>query len=56
MSRYQISSYTWDKGAPTAREGVKIKTRFAYVFIDIEDVADLSNQLIDWLENQEGAA
>ena len=55
MSRFQISRYTWDKGAPTAREGVKIKTRYAYVFIDIEDITDLTNELIDWLETQEGA-
>lgn len=56
MSRYQVSAYTWDRGAPTARDGVKIKTRFAYVFIDTEDIADLSNRLIDWLETHEGEA
>ena len=56
MSRCQISSYTWDKGAPTARDGVKIKTRYAYIFIDTEDIADLTNRLIDWLETHEGEA
>ena len=50
MTIRSIKTSYWDRGKPTQRLGVRIKNDHGYLFIEPEDVVEVSNRLVDWLE------
>ena len=50
MTIRSIRTYYWDRGKPTQRLGVRIKNEHGFLFIATEDVVEVANRLVDWLE------
>lgn len=50
MTIRSVRTYFWDRGKPTQRLGVLIKNEHGFLFIEPEDVVEVSNRLVDWLE------
>lgn len=50
MTIRSIKTYYWDRGKPTQRLGVRIKNKHGFLFIEPEDVVEVANRLVDWLE------
>lgn len=51
MTIRSIKTYYWDRGKPTQRLGVRIKNEHGFLFIEPEDVVEVANRLVDWLES-----
>ena len=45
-----VKTYYWDRGKPTEKLGVLIRNQHGFLFIEPEDVVEVSNRLVDWLE------
>lgn len=50
MTIRSIKTHYWDRGKPTQTLGVRVKNDHGYLFIEPEDVVEVSNRLVDWLE------
>ena len=50
MTIRSVKTYYWDRGKPTQRLGVRIKNEHGFLFIATEDVVEVANRLVDWLE------
>lgn len=50
MTIRSVKTYYWDRGKPTEELGVLIKNQHGFLFIEPEDVVEVCNRLVDWLE------
>lgn len=50
MTIRSVRTYYWNRGKPTEKLGVLIRNERGFLFIDPEDVVEVSNRLVDWLE------
>ena len=53
MTIRSIKTYYWDRGKPSQRRGVVIRNQHGFLFIEPEDVIEVANRLVDWLEAEE---
>ena len=52
MTIRSIATYLWDRGKPGERRGVLIRNQHGFLFIAPEDVVEVANRLVDWLEEE----
>ncbi len=50
MTIRSVKTHYWDRGKPTQTLGVRIKNEHGFLFIEPEDVVEVANRLVDWLE------
>ena len=50
MTIRSVRTYYWDRGKPTEKLGVIIRNQHGFLFIEPEDVVEVSNRLVDWVE------
>ena len=50
MTIRSVKTYRWDRGRTTEKLGVLIRNEHGYLFVAPEDVVEVSNRLVDWLE------
>lgn len=50
MTIRSVRTYRWDRGRPTEKLGVLLRNEHGYLFVAPEDVVEVSNRLVDWVE------
>lgn len=53
MTLRRLTPYVWNRGLATEIPGVEIKNSHGWLFIPESEIVDLSNRLIDFIEEKE---